>query len=89
MSGCHCPNFPNCMEVSDTPRLPTCEKDDCPGRPRLASILFHTTPNEELCKDGRKHNFKGGRSIDGGRGWTTVCTECGITAMDHSLRYGP
>jgi hypothetical protein len=27
--------------------------------------------------------------FDGGRGGTTVCTRCGISAFSHSMRYGP
>lgn len=31
MSGAHCPRFPECMKVSDQPRLPSCDKQNCPG----------------------------------------------------------
>jgi hypothetical protein len=45
--------------------------------------------SEEFCKDGKPHNFTGWREIDGGKGGTTVCSVCGLTAFEHSLRYGP
>lgn len=32
MSGAHCKNFPACMKISDGPRVPSCDKKDCPGR---------------------------------------------------------
>jgi hypothetical protein len=40
MSGAHCPNLPACMKVSDQPRLPVCEKAECPGRLSPVSELF-------------------------------------------------
>lgn len=52
-------------------------------------FTFHQLRNEELCKDSKPHDFKGWVEIDEGRGWTTVCTKCGLDAMTHSLRYGP
>jgi hypothetical protein len=52
-------------------------------------FTFHARRDEELCKDGKKHDFKGWIEIDEGRGGTTVCTKCGLTAIEHSLRYGP
>lgn len=39
--------------------------------------------------DPRSHDFQGWEEFDGGRGGTTVCTSCGISAMSHSMRYGP
>jgi hypothetical protein len=51
-------------------------------------FTLHEGISEELCKDGKPHNFTGGREIEDGRGWTTVCSVCGITAFEHSMRYG-
>ena len=28
-------------------------------------------------------------ALDGGRGGTTVCTRCGISAFSHAMRYAP
>lgn len=52
-------------------------------------IFFHARRNEELCRDGQKHDWQGWREIDGGRGGERVCSKCGMGAMEHSLRYGP
>ncbi len=35
------------------------------------------------------HDFQGWREFDDGRGGTTVCTRCGISAFTHSMRYAP
>lgn len=51
-------------------------------------MTFYQLRNEEQCKDGKPHDFKGWVEIDGGRGGTTVCTKCRLDAMTHSLRYG-
>jgi hypothetical protein len=51
-------------------------------------LFFHARLNEELCKDGQKHDWQGWREIDGGRGGERVCAKCGMGAMEHSLRYG-
>ena len=67
------------------------EGDECASCGRKG-LLFHALRNEELCTDGQKHDFQGWRDIieDGFiRGGTTVCTKCGLSAMTHSLRYGP
>lgn len=39
--------------------------------------------------DPRLHDFQGWVEFDDGRGGTTVCTRCGISAFSHSMRYGP
>lgn len=58
----------------------------------LNGIMAHITPNQELCKDGKKHDFKGWIDLkdENGnvRGGTTVCTKCGLDAFTYSLRYG-
>jgi len=76
-----------CILCADGNDLPEGEK--CVGCGRTGiNIMFHATPNQELCLDGKAHDFKGGVEIDGGRGWTTVCTKCGLDAFTHSMRYG-
>lgn len=84
MSGCHCPEFPACMNVSDTPRLPTCEKDHCPGKPKLFHIFA-----PDACKhdfDGwREHKNEAGQIIGGEQ----VCKHCGMSAMAYTLAVGP
>jgi hypothetical protein len=39
--------------------------------------------------DPRSHDFQGWMEFDDGRGGTTVCTKCGISAFSHSMRYAP
>jgi hypothetical protein len=51
-------------------------------------LFFHATPDRERCIDGGEHDFKGWIEFDDGRGGTTVCSKCGLTAFDHSMRYG-
>lgn len=54
-------------------------------------ILFHATPDREMCSDGQKHDWQGWREFTcegGGGGGETFCARCGIGAMEHSLRYG-
>jgi hypothetical protein len=51
-------------------------------------IFFHATPDQEKCKGGEEHDFKGWVEFDNGRGGTTVCTKCGLDAFTHSMRYG-
>jgi hypothetical protein len=54
------------------------------------SFLFmHVRADEERCLGGQDHDFKGWQEFDGGRGGTTVCTRCGLSAFEHSLRYAP
>ncbi len=72
-----------CANGNDLP-----EGEECAGCGRTG-LLFHVTPNQELCSDGKAHDFKGGVEIDGGLGWTTVCKKCGLDAFTHSMRYGP
>jgi hypothetical protein len=43
----------------------------------------------EPFEDPKAHDFKGWKEFDGGRGGTTVCTRCGISAFSHSMRYAP
>ena len=52
-------------------------------------FLFHVLNNEELCTDGKPHDWKGWVELEGGLGGTTVCSRCGLYAITHSLRYGP
>jgi len=58
-------------------------------------IIIHMCPPEQVkgtCvpfDDPRSHDFKGWQIFDEGRGGTTVCTRCGITAFDHAMRYAP
>lgn len=39
MSGAHCERFPTCLHISDQPRAPKCEKDDCPGKATWAPFF--------------------------------------------------
>lgn len=39
--------------------------------------------------DPNSHGFKGWVEDEDGLGGGTVCSRCGISALDHSLRYGP
>ncbi len=59
-----------------------------PEKP-LDPFLFHALKNEELCTDGKPHDWAGWVELEGGLGGTTVCSRCGLDAMTHSLRYGP
>ena len=43
----------------------------------------------EPFEDPRAHDFQGWVVFDEGRGGTTVCTRCGITAFSHAMRYAP
>ena len=52
-------------------------------------IFMHIRADEERCHEGRPHDFQGWMSIDNGCGGTTVCTRCGLSAFEHSMRYGP
>ena len=51
----------------------------------IKDLFFHSTPKSDACQ----HDFKGWREFTDGNGGTTVCTKCGMTAFEHSLRYGP
>lgn len=44
------------------------------------TIIFCCGPNERC-----DHDFKGWRPFDDGSGGETVCSKCGIGAMQHSL----
>jgi hypothetical protein len=46
MSGAHCERFPACMHFSEMPRMPQCELDDCPGKPRLYKLGPFTTEED-------------------------------------------
>lgn len=58
-------------------------------------VTFFRCPPEQAkgtCEpfdDPRSHDFQGWVEFDGGRGGTTVCTRCGISAFSHSMRYAP
>lgn len=39
--------------------------------------------------DLRAHDFQAWQEFEDGCGGTTVCIRCGISAMSHSMRYGP
>lgn len=43
----------------------------------------------EPFEDPKAHDFTGWQEFDGGRGGTTVCSRCGISAFSHSMRYAP
>jgi len=51
-------------------------------------LIFHVLKNEELCTDGKPHDWADWVELGGGGG-TTVCSRCGLDEMTHSLRYGP
>lgn len=38
MSGAICQNFPKCPQSSNNGRLPSCERDDCPGKPTFRQM---------------------------------------------------
>lgn len=62
---------------------------DRPKSPELT--LFHVTHNEELCRDGKPHDWSGWQEFQteyGSSGGTSACSKCGMTAISHSLRYG-
>ena len=46
--------------------------------------FIHIMPKDEC-----KHDFQGWREFADGRGGESVCTKCGIGAMEHSMRYLP
>jgi len=71
-----------CANGNDLP-----EGKNCAGCGR-SGFVFHVTSDQELCLEGKAHDFKGGVAIDGERGWTTVCAKCGLDAFTHSMRYG-
>lgn len=50
----------------------------------LSEVFYHAVP-KHTCK----HDFKGWRDFPDGRGGEQVCANCGMGAMQHSLRYGP
>ena len=63
-----------------------------PSKDELA--LFNWPPEQakQTCEpfdDPRSHDFQGWVEFDEGRGGTTVCTRCGISAMSHAIRYAP
>jgi len=39
--------------------------------------------------DPRSHDFQGWKEFDDGRGGTSICTRCGISALSHAIRYAP
>ncbi len=55
--------------------------------PPREQMIFHALKNEELCTDGKPHDWQGWVELEGGGG-TTVCSRCGLDAMPHSLRCG-
>jgi len=57
--------------------------------PTKEPLTFHALKNEELCTDGKPHDWTSWVELEGGLGGTTVCSRCGLDAMTHSLRYGP
>lgn len=62
--------------------VPTTEGTNVPAQGTLAAAC-------EPYDDPRSHDFQGWVEFDGGRGGTTVCTRCGISAFSHSMRYAP
>ena len=52
----------------------------------LEDLFFHVNPNQELCKDGKPHDWQGWRETE--NGGTTICSKCGMDAISHSLMYG-
>jgi len=61
--------------------------------PPKKPLTFHVLKNEELCTDGKPHDWADCMDLKDEqgrvRGSTTVCSRCGLDAMTHSLRYGP
>lgn len=55
--------------------------------PTQKPITFHALKDEELCKDGKPHDFKDWVEFADGCGGTAICTKCGLDAFTHSLRY--
>jgi hypothetical protein len=54
------------------------------------SLFMHITPKQDVCIDGTLHNWDGEQPIEHDgvvTGSTAVCSKCGITAFEHSLRY--
>ncbi len=51
-------------------------------------IFYHATPKADVCD----HDWSGEEDIEDDEGVscgsTTVCVKCGMTAFEHSLRYG-
>ena len=85
-----------CLLVSDPgTALKPCNRSDCPQLQRqkrsdefFAGLFMHITSKPEACD----HDFQGWRevSIEGqGGGGETVCTKCGMGAMEYTLRTGP
>lgn len=85
MSQAHCRNFPACMNVGENHRAPVCEKEECPGAPRL---FAHFLPRADLCEHDfggwRDHKNEAGQIIGGEQ----VCRKCGMGAMAHTLQTG-
>lgn len=42
MSGAYCQRFPECMEFSEQPRSPQCDKTECPGKPQFHKLFTAT-----------------------------------------------
>jgi hypothetical protein len=52
-------------------------------------FTFHARADEEACRDGKPHVWAGWQEFEDGRGGTMVCSVCGLSAFEHSMRYGP
>ena len=71
-----------CLMRKDKYEQPSCDKPGCPGnRP---NFLFHFI-RESNCD----HDFRGFRPFPDGNGGESVCTKCGMGAMEHTLRTAP
>lgn len=69
--------------MDENKKLPELHFDENTG-----DWTLHENASEELCQDGQPHDFKGWKEFEDGRGGTSVCVRCGLTAFEHSLRYG-
>ena len=50
------------------------------------NIFVHIAPKPETCVDGESHDFHGWRDFEDGSGGEQVCSNCGLGAMEHTLR---
>lgn len=61
-------------------------------KPEVTMFACPPEASAKTCEpfdDPRAHDFTGWQEFDGGRGGTTVCSRCGISAFAHSMRYAP
>ena len=70
--------------MTEERKLPEMRFDETTG-----NFFIHETTGQEVCKDGKPHQWAGWREFEDGRGGTQICSVCGISAFEHSMRYGP